>query len=53
MIAARFGDSRADAAAKTMLQSFFPGRVVEPLNIDDLGLGGGGVHCVTQQQPVP
>ncbi|MER6401173.1 agmatine deiminase family protein [Kitasatospora sp. NPDC001603] len=49
----RFGDSRADAAAKAKLQSLFPGRVVEQLNIDYIGLGGGGIHCVTQPQPVP
>ncbi|MFC9582575.1 agmatine deiminase family protein [Streptomyces yangpuensis] len=30
-----------------------PGRVVEQLDIDRLGTGGGGIHCVTQQQPVP
>lgn len=53
VIAAQFGDSRADAAAKAKLQSLFPGRVVEQLNIDYIGLGGGGIHCVTQPQPVP
>ncbi|GAA3005987.1 agmatine deiminase family protein [Kitasatospora albolonga] len=53
VIAAQFGDSRADAAAKSKLQSLFPGRTVVQLNIDYLGLGGGGIHCVTQQQPVP
>ncbi|MEV8097984.1 agmatine deiminase family protein [Kitasatospora sp. NPDC085879] len=29
----------------------FPGRTVEQLDIDYLGAGGGGIHCVTQQQP--
>ncbi|WP_457029005.1 agmatine deiminase family protein [Kitasatospora sp. P5_F3] len=52
VIASQFGDSRADAAAKTKLQSLFPGRVVVQLNVDYIGLGGGGIHCVTQQQPV-
>ncbi|MGV9270146.1 agmatine deiminase family protein [Kitasatospora sp. NPDC003701] len=52
VIAAQFGDSRADAAAKAKLKSLFPGRVVEQLNIDYIGLGGGGIHCVTQPQPV-
>lgn len=28
-----------------------PDRVIEQLNIDRLGTGGGGIHCVTQQQP--
>lgn len=52
VISAQFGDSSADAQAKTTLQGMFPGRVVEQLNIDNLGAGGGGIHCVTQQQPV-
>ncbi|WSJ63930.1 agmatine deiminase family protein [Streptomyces sp. NBC_01310] len=49
----QFGDARADTAAKATLPRLFPGRVVEQLNIDRLGAGGGGIHCVTQQQPVP
>ncbi|MFE7137508.1 agmatine/peptidylarginine deiminase [Streptomyces sp. NPDC057644] len=53
VICAHFSDSRADAAAKTLLARLYPGRVVEQLNIDRLGTGGGGIHCVTQQQPVP
>ncbi|MGW6710168.1 agmatine deiminase family protein [Streptomyces sp. NPDC054956] len=53
VISAQFGDTGADAAAKATLQRAFPGRVVEQLNIDNLGAGGGGIHCVTQQQPVP
>ncbi|MGW6688163.1 agmatine deiminase family protein [Streptomyces sp. NPDC054961] len=52
VIAPQFGDSTADAAAKATLQRAFPGRVIEQLNIDSLGAGGGGIHCVTQQQPV-
>ncbi|CAM5628637.1 porphyromonas-type peptidyl-arginine deiminase [Streptomyces avidinii] len=52
VIAPQFGDTSADAAAKTTLQRAFPGRVIEQLNIDNLGAGGGGIHCVTQQQPV-
>ncbi|QES51410.1 agmatine deiminase family protein [Streptomyces venezuelae] len=51
VISGQFGDTRADAAAKATLTRLFPGRVVEQLNIDRLGTGGGGVHCVTQQQP--
>ncbi|MCX5387022.1 agmatine/peptidylarginine deiminase [Streptomyces sp. NBC_00083] len=51
VISAQFGDARADSAARASLQRLFPGRVVEQLNIDSLGAGGGGIHCVTQQQP--
>ncbi|MEU8461351.1 agmatine deiminase family protein [Streptomyces sp. NPDC029003] len=53
VISGQFGDTRADAAAKATLTRLFPGRTVEQLNIDRLGTGGGGIHCVTQQQPVP
>ncbi|MEV7905579.1 agmatine deiminase family protein [Streptomyces anulatus] len=53
VICAHFGDSRADAAAKATLTRLYPDRAVEQLNIDRLGTGGGGIHCVTQQQPVP
>ncbi|MFE4719905.1 agmatine deiminase family protein, partial [Streptomyces sp. NPDC056728] len=53
VISAQFGDTRADAAAKAALQRLFPGRTLEQLNIDSLGAGGGGIHCVTQQQPRP
>ncbi|WP_327738633.1 agmatine deiminase family protein [Streptomyces nojiriensis] len=53
VISAHFGDTRADAAAKATLARLYPGRTVEQLNIDRLGTGGGGIHCVTQQQPVP
>jgi len=53
VICAQFGDTSADAGAKTVLAGLFPGRVIEQLNIDSLGAGGGGIHCVTQQQPSP
>ncbi|MFF2081189.1 agmatine/peptidylarginine deiminase [Kitasatospora sp. NPDC058162] len=51
VISAQFGDTGADAAARSALAQLFPGRTVEQLNIDYIGAGGGGIHCVTQQQP--
>ncbi|SDX57563.1 agmatine deiminase [Amycolatopsis xylanica] len=53
VIAAQFGDTAADTACKTTLARLYPGRVIEQLNIDSLAEGGGGIHCVTQQQPRP
>ena len=53
VVSAQFGDTVADAGAKHALATLFPGRVIEQLNIDSLGAGGGGIHCVTQQQPLP
>ncbi len=52
VISSQFGHATADAPAKLTLQRAFPGRVVDQLNTDSLGAGGGGIHCVTQQQPV-
>ena len=46
-----FGDSTTDAAAKSALESAYPGRTVVQLNIDNLAEGGGGIHCTTQQEP--
>ena len=53
VISAQFGDTSADAAAKETLAALFPGRTIIQLNIDSLGDGGGGIHCVTQPQPKP
>jgi len=46
-----FGDQRADAAARSLVAELYPGRHVEQLRIDTLAEGGGGIHCVTQQEP--
>lgn len=51
VIAAQFGDKAMDAGAKQLLQSLYPGRTVEMLNVDPIGEAGGGIHCATQQQP--
>ena len=51
LITARFGDEQKDAAAKQVLSSLFPDRIIEQLNVDNLHSWGGGIHCVTQQEP--
>ena len=51
VVSQRFGDARADSAAKTVLQNVFPGRVIEQLRMDAIAAGGGSVHCATQQEP--
>lgn len=51
VIAAEFGDSKADRHARDVLRDLFPRREVVQLNIDALAAGGGGIHCTTQQQP--
>ena len=45
-----FGDAIADAKAKSILSELFPGRNVVQINIDPIALGGGGIHCTTQQE---
>ena len=51
VVAAEFGDGKADADAKSILEKLYPGREVVSLNIDPIGEAGGGIHCSTQQQP--
>ncbi len=40
-----------DDVVKERLQSYYPGRDVTMVNIDYIAEGGGGIHCITQQQP--
>lgn len=51
VIAAEFGDERADAEARETLGALYPGREIVMLNVDPIGESGGGIHCATQQQP--
>ena len=41
----------ADDAVRERLQSYFPNRDIVMLRIDHVAEGGGGIHCITQQQP--
>lgn len=40
-----------DAAALAVLKKHFPGRTVIALDSEAVNLGGGGIHCITQQTP--
>jgi len=51
VIGAKFDDLTRDRMAKHVLKSTFPGREVVLLNINHLGEGGGGIHCLTQPMP--
>ena len=51
VIAAQFGDRETDAIAAEALTRHYPGREVLQLNVDALGVLGGGIHCATQQMP--
>ncbi len=45
-----FGDP-ADQAAKEILQGLFPDREVVQIYARDILIGGGNIHCITQQIP--
>lgn len=51
IIVPEFGDAAADEHAVQLLASLYPGRTVVQVNIDGIASGGGGIHCVTMQQP--
>ena len=40
-----------DAEALALLESLYPGREAVAVSGEMLALGGGGVHCITQQVP--
>jgi len=41
----------ADARARAVIESCFPDRRIVQVEINGLATGGGGIHCITQQQP--
>ena len=46
-----FNDEKADNNARNTVQSVFPDRKIIAINGIDILMGGGNVHCITQQQP--
>ena len=46
-----YNDTKADEAAVNQVRSAFPGRKVVCIDGHDIHMGGGNVHCITQQQP--
>jgi agmatine deiminase len=45
-------DARSDRAAKALLATLFPRRKVIGVPAREILLGGGNIHCITQQQPL-
>ena len=46
-----FGDDVADQNAMNIIKSQFPNRQIVCLDGHDILMGGGNIHCITQQQP--
>lgn len=46
-------DDPQDAVAAQILAEAYPGRAVELVDARDIFRFGGGIHCITQQQPRP
>lgn len=44
-------DDPGDARAAEILRGAYPGRVIELVDARPLFARGGGIHCITQQQP--
>lgn len=51
VIACGFGEPTADARARAVLAEAYPGREVVSVDARPLFARGGGIHCITQQQP--
>jgi len=45
-------DPKWDRNAMDILSSAFPGRAVKGIAAREILLGGGNIHCITQQQPM-
>ncbi len=50
VVVPQFGDEH-DAAAVETLQKLFPERVIYPIYARPVIVGGGNIHCITQQIP--
>jgi agmatine deiminase len=51
VIACGFDDSIADARARDLLAAAYRGREVVTVDAREIFARGGGIHCITQQQP--
>lgn len=51
VIACGFGEDAADARARDILEAAYPGRRAVTVDARPIFARGGGIHCITQQQP--
>jgi agmatine deiminase len=45
------GDPEQNSYAQATLQNYYPDRAFHFVNVDALWINGGGIHCVTNDQP--
>ncbi|MFE3228691.1 agmatine/peptidylarginine deiminase [Nocardia sp. NPDC059228] len=46
-------DDRHDAEAAAVLADVYPGRVIVTVDAREIFARGGGIHCITQNEPLP
>ncbi|MGN8050347.1 agmatine deiminase family protein [Curtobacterium sp. 22159] len=51
VVACGFGEPAADDRARGILADVYPGREVRTVDAREVFARGGGLHCITQQQP--
>jgi len=51
VIACGFGEESADDRARGILADVYPGREVRTVDAREVFARGGGLHCITQQEP--
>ncbi|MGW9113249.1 agmatine deiminase family protein [Microbacterium sp. NPDC055683] len=51
VVACGFGEPEADGRAREVLERVYPGRRVVTVDAREIFARGGGIHCITQQQP--
>jgi agmatine deiminase len=52
VIGCGFADPEADARAAEILAEAYPSRTVQMVDSREIFARGGGIHCITQQQPM-
>jgi agmatine deiminase len=48
-----FSEPAHDGQARRVVERLFPDRRIIQIEVSEIVLGGGGIHCITQQQPLP
>lgn len=51
LVMSTFGDPKADVNAAQILQELHPERRISRVDAEPIFRNGGGVHCITQQEP--